>query len=235
MHASIEHFAESLVLTDNETENQYFHKDQLSDYTANYLNCNGSSEMSKVPPEAELEQIMQGIKSGDRASMEQFFRKMYPSLFAYTARMVGQEEAEEVVNDVMFEVWKSAPSFKGDSKISTWVFGITRNWCFKTYQSKSALKRSQVTAVEQSELEMHEDSLDEIANIGTFDEIEKLLDQLSDQHRSALLLVVEGYSDQEIAQIEDCPENTARTRVFNARKQLQKLLVSAQRQTRLKP
>ena len=188
---------------------------------------NGSEQMAKVPPEEDLEELLIGIRSHDKASMELFFAKMYPALYRYIARMVDPQDSEEVVNDVMFEIWKNADSFNGDSKISTWVFGIARNWCFKKYQSKSALKRSHVSTVEQSELEMHKDKHDQIASTDTIEEIEHFLDQLSDQHRSAILLIAEGRSYREIASLEDCPEATARTRVFNARKQLQALLHAA--------
>ena len=227
MNTTCEHLLTVSVLTRNKTACQYFQKSVSGQYTIPWEKDSGSDEMANVPPEEDLEELLTGIRNNDKASMEMFFARMYPALYRYIARMVNPQDAEEVLNDVMFEIWKSADSFNGDSKISTWIFGIARNWCFKNYQSKSALKRSQVTAVEQSELEMHEDKLDQIASTDTIDEIEHFLDQLSDQHRSAILLVAEGRSYQEIATIEGCPENTARTRVFNARKQLQAQLHAA--------
>jgi len=80
MYLSTEQFTESLVPTSVETKNQYFPNDLPTDYTSNHTISSWSSEMSKVPPEAELEQIMRGIRENDSASMELFFRKMYPSL-----------------------------------------------------------------------------------------------------------------------------------------------------------
>jgi len=175
----------------------------------------------------ELLAMVAGISSEDRNSMDRLFTAMYSSLYRFAVRMVGENEAEDLVNETMLEVWMHSGSFKGDSKVSTWIFGILRMLCLKRYQKQSAKKR------DKKELAAHEEELaDELAagmateadTLATAEEIEQYLQYLSDEHRSVILLVVQGYTYKEIGKIEQCPENTAKTRVFHARKNLKVLI-----------
>jgi len=174
--------------------------------------------MSNVPLERELEAQFEGIKQGDQISMKRFYLAMYSRLYAQAVSRVGVLDAEEVINDTMLVVWKDAKKFNGDSKIATWIFGIVKNQCLKKLQKASAKKRSSVTLVDSHELESvsAENSME--ASLITLHEIEKVLSVLSVKQFRALRLIVEGRSYQEIAEIEGCPESTAKTRVCIARK-----------------
>lgn len=177
----------------------------------------------------ELLAMMAGICSEDRNSMDRLFTTMYSSLYRFAVRMVGENEAEDLVNETMLEVWMHSGSFNGDSKVSTWIFGILRMLCLKRYQKQSAKKR------DKKELAAHEEELAEALTLGmvtdadtlaTVEEIEQYLEYLSDEHRSVILLVTQGYTYKEIGMIEKCPENTAKTRVFHARKKLKEIMKS---------
>ena len=43
------------------------------------------------------------------------FRRYYPSLIFYATRLVGEEEAEDVVQDVFVELWKRKKQRKGNT------------------------------------------------------------------------------------------------------------------------
>ena len=48
------------------------------------------------------------------------------------------QDREDLINDIAFEMWKAFPNFKGNSKISTWVYRITLNTSmnYKRYSRK---------------------------------------------------------------------------------------------------
>lgn len=169
--------------------------------------------------------VFNGVKSGDRASMDELYLAMYPRLYNYAVKMVGTLDAEDILNDTMLQVWLKADAFKGDSTVSTWIFGVLHNLCLKHYRAKAAKKRQSISYIDSDDLDVLTiDQSDELNTLASLDEMEKLITELSDEHRSAILLVAEGMSYREIAEILDCPENTAKTRVFHARKLLKKAL-----------
>ena len=61
------------------------------------------------------------IAAGDRQAFELLFSKYGERVFRYAHRLISDvTKAEEVTNDVMLEVWKTAARFEGRSKVSTW-------------------------------------------------------------------------------------------------------------------
>jgi len=124
----------------------------------------------------------------------------------------------------MFVVWEKAATYDPKFKPSTWIFGIAFN---KARQAVRDAKRDE----EESLDEIDEDSswlgkLD--ANIGQL-EMDEWLDyalaKLSPEHRAVIeLTYYEGLHYSEIATIMGCPENTVKTRMYHARKNLALLL-----------
>ena len=56
---------------------------------------------------------------------ESLYREFYPRLFEFIVRILGQPDGvEETINDTMLVVWNKADEFRGQSKVSTWIFGI---------------------------------------------------------------------------------------------------------------
>ncbi|MSV35530.1 MAG: sigma-70 family RNA polymerase sigma factor [Bryobacterales bacterium] len=72
--------------------------------------------------------LLRGVAAGDRGAFEELYFSYQKRLFGYLYRVLGESGvAEELVNDVMVEVWKSAGRFRGDSKPATWIFGIAHH------------------------------------------------------------------------------------------------------------
>lgn len=59
------------------------------------------------------------------------FRKIYdafrPKVLRYLARLVGEHEAEDLTQEVFFKVSQGLSSFRGESKLATWIYRIARN------------------------------------------------------------------------------------------------------------
>ena len=86
--------------------------------------------MNDLAPASASEQEARWIRqiaTGDRRAFERLYEVYGPRIFRFAVRMVKDESrAEEVVDDVMFEVWKSASRYEARSKPSTWILGIAR-------------------------------------------------------------------------------------------------------------
>jgi RNA polymerase sigma-70 factor (ECF subfamily) len=182
-----------------------------------------------IPPDetAALEGLwIQQIAKGDRAAFERLYRAYQRPLFRYFLHFVHEpEHAEELCNDVMVEVWKSAARFKGRSRPSVWIFGIAY------HKAIDALRRRRPPVVELRAVEaiVAADARQSPEASAVRDSVRKdvatALLSLSVDHRAVMVLTFgHGYSYDEIAQVMGCPVNTVKTRMFYAKRQLKEAL-----------
>jgi RNA polymerase sigma-70 factor (ECF subfamily) len=170
--------------------------------------------------------LIQRIAEGSREAFEQLYRTWQTRLFRYLLRMVGDSgTAEELTNDTMVAAWKAAPSFKGQSKVSTWLFAIARN------KALNSLRRRQPETVEVEEAMAVASASGGQEQSVSRDRLQSTmkdaLQQLSPDHREVMeLTFYQELSYQEIAEIMQCPVNTVKTRMFYAKKKLQEILES---------
>ncbi len=168
--------------------------------------------------------LLERIAARDRVAFDQLYRIYYPRLFGYLFRLLRSVgSVEETLNDVMLAVWRQAAQFRGDSRVSTWIFGIA----YRQAMRSARRRRSQPILVEPD----HTTALScADAERRTLQREIQLtlaaaLERLSPKHRAVVeLAYYYGYSYGEIARIVDCPENTVKTRMYHARRQLQKLV-----------
>ena len=187
-----------------------------------------AEQSSSSAAESEEQRLIGRIAEGDKRAFEALFKQYGERIFRYAYRLINdQGKAEEVTNDVMLEVWKTAAKFEGRSKVSTWLLGITRHLAL------NAVRRKQLDTVdvdEAPEIAAPADntSAREHDQAVLKDALRAALTKLSPEHRDVVeLTFFHGCSYAEIAEIVQCPENTVKTRMYHARKQLQGLLVEA--------
>jgi len=173
------------------------------------------------------QELLARVAAGDKRAFEQLFRAYGERVFRYALRLISDPaKAEEVTNDVMIEVWKTAPRFEGRSKVSTWILGITRHRALNAVRRKS-LDTVDIDAVaEPAEAVDLAPAAERSRDGDTLREaLRRVLPRLSTDHRDVIeLTFFHGLTYPEIAQVVGCPENTVKTRMFHARKQLERLL-----------
>ena len=182
----------------------------------------GTSHAGGTEQEAEW---IRRIAAGDRRAFEELYAVYANRVFRFMIRMVRDEaRAEELVNDVLVEVWKSAGRFEGRSKPSTWIFGIAH------HKGLNALRGKKVQCTELDEARPIADpkeGADVAVDRGTLRaRVQSVLGALSPDHRAVIeLTFFHGLSYPEIAEAIDCPVGTVKTRMFHAKKRLGPLLV----------
>lgn len=68
--------------------------------------------------------------TGDRAAFEQLFRKYQAPIYGFVVRLVGQEEAYDLTQDVFLRALRSSGAFRGECAFRTWLYTIARNVCY---------------------------------------------------------------------------------------------------------
>lgn len=88
------------------------------------------------------EKLIAALKSGNQKVFSQIIDDYQQKVFGTCISFIpNKEDAEDVAQEVFLEVFKSIGKFKGDSKLSTWIFKIATNKCLEFIRKKNAKKR----------------------------------------------------------------------------------------------
>jgi len=160
-----------------------------------------------VNPENEEELVLlKQVATGDRSALTRLYLLYHARLFKFVFRLTrSYATADEIVNDTMLVVWDKAASFRGDSKVSTWIF-------------RKQLRLSPLTDLDDA-------GHDHDAIMENEDWVRQGLHTLpAAQKLTVVLVFYMGLTYQETADITGCPVNTVKTRMFHARRKLKKYL-----------
>lgn len=181
------------------------------------------------PSDAEL---LTRVARGDTAAHRTIFERYYTRVSAFVRRRVSDDGlCEEIVSDVFFEIWRSADSFRGDSEVHSWIFGIAHFKALSARRFRGQLKRSKVMPTDDEALSRVADARDPSELLESRQEVRRLLRALKllpEGQRDVLRLAfLEGRSYQEIAAELGISEGNVKTRVNRARARLRALLQRA--------
>ncbi len=162
-------------------------------------------------------ELIKRVADGDEHAFNVFFKLYKDRVFAYCYNWTqNYEDAEELAVETLYRVWKKAGSFRGDSKVSSWVFGIARKVCLEFMRSKK------MVYLEIQEWDaVYEDSQEEWDT----ELVRDALESLDPLHREVLFLAYyEELPYEEIAKILGVPSGTVKSRVHNAKRKLREIL-----------
>ncbi len=161
--------------------------------------------------------LLAGVAHGDESSFQQLYDEYSTRIFRYALTLLRNKHlAEEVTQETMITVWKSAATYSGKSQVSTWVLGIARNKAYSTLKNEKKGQR----------LPTHTAFVNNPAPI-----IEKkervlaALDRLpADQREVVFLTFYENLHYKAIAALLQIPEGTVKSRMYHAKRKLAEAL-----------
>jgi len=173
----------------------------------------------KASDDRQERQLLDRIADRDREAFDELFRAYHPRLFRFVFRITASYRAsDELVNDILLIVWQSAGTFRGESRVSTWIFGIAYR------QSLRHLRTRKILTVPLAD--------DTVVDTGSNQRIEREdwvrrgISKLPPKQRMTVMLVYFlGLTYEETAVATDAPVNTIKTRMFHARRKLREYLV----------
>ncbi|MCX8003911.1 MAG: sigma-70 family RNA polymerase sigma factor [Burkholderiaceae bacterium] len=177
--------------------------------------------------EGRVRQLLERIGRQDEAAFKELYKAFSRKVYAYALNQLKDHaRAEEVLVDTMYEVWRSPTRFRGESAFSTWLIGIARNKALLVYRSRRDDEdHADLDDVADTLADESPDAFSLLAERQRRDGVRHCMDRLSDEHREALHLVFyEGLSLAEVAAVQQCPENTVKTRLFHARQKMKNCL-----------
>jgi RNA polymerase sigma factor (sigma-70 family) len=173
------------------------------------------------PTGAEELRLLGRVREGDRRAFEELYRIYHPRLMRFLINLVRRPQlVEEVLNDTLMVVWERSHSFKGASKLSTWIFAIAYRKAMKAVR-----RRDEPVEDRQAEQRPSPDDGPEeaVAHQRKQALLVRAIDELSPEHRAVVdLTYFHDMEYREIASILSCPVDTVKTRMFHARRRLRR-------------
>jgi RNA polymerase sigma-70 factor (ECF subfamily) len=176
---------------------------------------------------ADDKDLIRRMAARDQSAMSVLYARHSVRVYRYLVRITRIEAtAEEVMNEVFLEAWRTAEAFQGRSSVSTWLMAIAH------HRAVSALRKRSEFAMDEAALACCPDDADtpEVATQkrNKAEVMRACMEQLSAEHRAIIDLVY--YHDKsvvEAAEITGVPVATVKTRMFYARKKLAELMREA--------
>ena len=117
----------------------------------------------------------------------------------------NHDDAKDLFQEVLLNIWKSLPSFKDNSNISTWVYRISLNICLRA-KTKDNKKNELIQNIDGVILQNFEESFDS-ENSNKISSLYKCLKKLDKSDKSIILLYLEDLPYKDISEITGLSEN----------------------------
>jgi RNA polymerase sigma-70 factor (ECF subfamily) len=133
------------------------------------------------------------------------------------------QDKEDLINDITLELWKSFERFRGESKISTWIYRVAINISMNYHRKKTNDKLYFPDNLKQFESsnwisEPNDSSQTEI--------LYQCIDELNQLNKAIILLYLDGNSHDEISEITGISKTNVGTRISRIKAQLKDLVTS---------
>jgi RNA polymerase sigma-70 factor (ECF subfamily) len=165
------------------------------------------------------------------------FNTYQKPIYNYVLRMVRDDDlAEELTQEIFIKTYRNLSSFRGESKLSTWLYGIATNSCLDYFRTSDYKKDKNTDLLDEDILNEDPGGVD-IKKILSIEEhliksemarcIRDYVEGLPGDFRTVLVLHdLEGFKNREIAKITGSTLETVKIRLHRARKKLQSILAS---------
>ncbi len=132
-------------------------------------------------------------------------------------------DKEDLINDITLELWKSFGRFKGDSKISTWIYRIALNTSMNYKRKREKDRLFFLDDLKQIEnqswlIEQTDSSHSEI--------LYQCIDELNQLNKAIILLYLDGNSYDEISDITGISKTNVGTRISRIKEQIKNLVTT---------
>jgi len=179
--------------------------------------------------------------NSDELEFNRIFKEYQPKILRYLTRLTGMYEAEDLSQEVFIKVESGLKNFRGESKLSTWIYRIATNTAVDRMRSPSF--KYKVKDGISSEATQMDDIDTEDRDLFTGEKIEStdqqyvrkemnscirnFIENLPENYKTVVILSeLEELKNKEIAEILHLTLDTVKIRLHRARAQLKKKLKS---------
>ena len=133
----------------------------------------------------------------------------------------SQEDEKDLFQEIVLQMWKSYGSFKGNSKITTWMYRIALNTAITLFRKKSRSIKTDELQDFHYKKETEEDDSEQAQQISTLYSVIKML---PDTERAIVMMYLDDLPYKEIAANLGITEGNARVKMNRLKKTLKELM-----------
>lgn len=191
-------------------------------------------ETSREEDAELLKAVLAGDGTAYRGLVEKYQNRVYGMVYGM---LRNREDARDITQEAFVKAFRNLEGFRLEASFYTWLYRIAMNLAIdftrKRKRRESAGFDEGIAARDEdggiSEIHHGDSPRKALERKQLFQQIMTAMDTLpEDQKQVILLRELEGLSYKEISEVMDIPEGTVMSRLFYARKKLQKLLTDEQ-------
>lgn len=173
-------------------------------------------------------ELVEKVKSGDRRAFSELVKRHQRSVLRLSLRFVKDlDTAEDVTQEAFIKAYEKLNSFEGRSSFKSWLFQIAVN----TARNKIREWKRNTVDIDEVQLAVDAEAESTLVHSAVADILHKEVEKLPFKQKTALVLrVYEDLSFNEIAEVMQCPYDTAKA---NYRHALLKLRETFEQQAEL--
>ena len=130
----------------------------------------------------------------------------------------SKEDQEDLFQEIVYQLWKSYPSFRGESKVSSWLYRIALNVSIAVYRKSRPI----IDNYEDFPENIH--PLEETPESENEERLFSAMRKLNDAEKAVISLYLEDFNYQEIAEITGLSENNVGVKLNRIKSKLKILI-----------
>jgi len=172
-------------------------------------------------------ELVERCRSGDEGAFQELIERYKDLVFALIARTVqDRSRAEDLAQEVFLRIHRGLPYFRGEARLSTWIYRIVANVCVHDQTRPSAQAPMVSLDDEKAGARVAPAAADrQFGDLELRDRLEKAIARLPPNYR---LLIAAHYLDgvlyEDLAEALGLPLGTVKTQLYRAKQQLRRLL-----------
>lgn len=165
----------------------------------------------------DADELLRRVASGDRGAFTELFDELMPIVLGLCRRVLRDpDQAEEVGQEVMLQVWRTAPKWPDDGRSArAWIAMLAHRRSVDRVRREQAERDRQGPGQNKMTTGTSSDPVpEEAADRAETHEVRDALDSLTDlQRRTVELAFFDGHTYREVADKLDLPLGTVKTRI----------------------
>ena len=172
--------------------------------------------------DSDEQKLIERCRSGEDTAFSELVDAYKDLVYGLIHRMISDRSlVDDLAQDVFLKIHRGLPYFRGEARLSTWIFRIVQNVC-----AQARSRRSPEVSLDGASPRHEPGSKD-----GAFQEIElrdrlqKAMDQLSPSYRMLVAAhYLRGVQYEALAEALNMPLGTVKTHLYRAKRRLRELL-----------
>jgi len=173
---------------------------------------------------ANERELVERCRRGDERGFQELVDRYKDLVFALIARTVqDRSRAEDLAQEVFLRVHRGLPYFRGEARLSTWIYRIVANVCLQDHARPAApvslddeTARTKVNASAADR---------QFGDLELRDRLEKAIARLPANYRLVVAAhYLNGVQYEDLAEALQLPLGTVKTQLYRAKQQLRRLL-----------